>query len=727
MVSTNRVSRNPATLPCSASTLGEMARQSENCVQPAQGDVALGCKDPLATAWKLSSFHWNEDAALVVRAAPASRMSETTVKWAAVELPTMTLVCPVRRDASGALEFSIEFSALPNRWGRDLVATMSWVVVSRGSQTAFRTPIHAPRFSNFEARRVWRLPRRILDIAGDTSCIEPSFARDGRLTVRTGEPVAAVITNVDASRWRAEGRVTLALRVSRPPELVGSLGDEDTPSLNIRGTGLITGSGEAAQFRATEYESVETDDGGAQELRVVITAGDLRKGAEAYHGKLGVVAMLGNVEVAVLAEVKDAPARSKYPTFKSGAVGYWPGLSRSVFICRESRLNVELRKLRPAERRLNQWRNGLASVVAPSLTPLHRKPVWLIGEDLGRTAQDNGLAFFNYCMETPGNHDVYYVAKKTNRHHDKLTKNASNVVRYDSLRHHILFHRANRLCVAHGIRDVMPSVMHGRINTNHKSVVYLQHGIIAMKKVFYDNRSYNGKIDAFVVSSVQERDIMVEYHGMDPHRICVTGLPRYDVLRPTKPHGSRLLLVMPTWRDWLVGGEDEFSESAFRCAYSQLLRNPNLLALLEEHDLRVKFFPHVKIANRFRHLLDFESERVQLASYANEQIQDLIRTSSMLVTDYSSVAWDFNYLRKPVIFYQFDRREYLEKRGSYIDLGQQLPGAVVDDHDAALAAISAMIRSGFAYDSANDVKSEAFYKYRDKDNCARVYQAIQAL
>ena len=106
----------------------------------------MGCKDPLATAWKLSSFHWNEDAALVVRAAPASRMSETTVKWAAVELPTMTLVCPVRRDASGALEFSIEFSALPNRWGRDLVATMSWVVVSRGSQTAFRTPIHAPRF-----------------------------------------------------------------------------------------------------------------------------------------------------------------------------------------------------------------------------------------------------------------------------------------------------------------------------------------------------------------------------------------------------------------------------------------------------------------------------------------------------------------------------------------------------------------------------------------------------
>src|SRR5690606_13622083 len=69
------------------------------------------------------------------------------------------------------------------------------------------------------------------------------------------------------------------------------------------------------------------------------------------------------------------------------------------------------------------------------------------------------------------------------------------------------------------------------------------------------------------------------------------------------------------------------------------------------------------------------------------QIHDEIASARLLVTDYSSVAWDFLYMKRPVVFYMFDVEEYLARQGSYIAIPDELFGAFATTAHEAVESI----------------------------------------
>ena len=98
----------------------------------------------------------------------------------------------------------------------------------------------------------------------------------------------------------------------------------------------------------------------------------------------------------------------------------------------------------------------------------------------------------------------------------------------------------------------------------------------------------------------------------------------------------------------------------------------------------VLFRAHYFVANNF----DFEkySGFVYDASYY-EDINDLYIVSDMLVTDYSSVFFDYAVLRKPIIFFMYDLEEYAEQiRGFYLSL-DELPGNICTNEEQLLDEI----------------------------------------
>ena len=102
--------------------------------------------------------------------------------------------------------------------------------------------------------------------------------------------------------------------------------------------------------------------------------------------------------------------------------------------------------------------------------------------------------------------------------------------------------------------------------------------------------------------------------------------------------------------------------------------------------------------------------------------------SKILITDYSSVAYDFYYLKKPVIFFQFDKEEYESKVGSYVDLENELFGEGVYNIDECVKKIVEISENNFKYipqteERINKLRSR-FLKYEDKENCKRVYNLI---
>lgn len=377
--------------------------------------------------------------------------------------------------------------------------------------------------------------------------------------------------------------------------------------------------------------------------------------------------------------------------------------------------------------KIQKLKDRAARSIAKLIRPLIKRKVWLIGENLGQIAQDNGFAFFEYCIKNHKAEKIYYVARKDNKDIKNLSLYQSHVLEYDSFKHLINYHLAEYLIVSHGIRDVIPSIFHNKINTNNKDIIYLQHGITAMKKIFFNKDSYNGKIRKFVVCSEQEKNIFINYMGFKAENIMITGFSRFDKLINNNKNKRKEIILMPTWRDWSLNNEEEFLNSDFYLKYNSLLKNKRLHRLLEENNIYLKFYPHIEIQKKYIHLFTDINSHIEIVNIGQETVQDLIRNSMLMITDYSSVALDFNYLEKPVLFYQFDLNEYLFHRGSFINLESDLIGDRYIEEKDLIDGLERYINNNFKYNEIYKAVSDKFYNYRDLKNSERIYNEIKKI
>lgn len=103
-------------------------------------------------------------------------------------------------------------------------------------------------------------------------------------------------------------------------------------------------------------------------------------------------------------------------------------------------------------------------------------------------------------------------------------------------------------------------------------------------------------------------------------------------------------------------------------------------------------------------------------------IQEALRDSYILVTDYSSVFMDFAYMHKPVIYFQFDYNEYRKKQlqQGYFDYKRNGFGPIVTNQNAVIDAIKNCKAKSVTYNKRID----AFFGNQDSNNCKRIYDIL---
>ena len=106
-------------------------------------------------------------------------------------------------------------------------------------------------------------------------------------------------------------------------------------------------------------------------------------------------------------------------------------------------------------------------------------------------------------------------------------------------------------------------------------------------------------------------------------------------------------------------------------------------------------------------------------------MQTLLKESSLLITDYSSVFFDFAYMHKPTIYYQFDRASFRKGhyQEGYFSYDDGL-GPVAFDSNALLRYIEEYCENGFRMNDSYAKKADEFFVYRDSKNCERVFNSI---
>ncbi len=193
-----------------------------------------------------------------------------------------------------------------------------------------------------------------------------------------------------------------------------------------------------------------------------------------------------------------------------------------------------------------------------------------------------------------------------------------------------------------------------------------------------------------------------------------TGYPRNDLLyhfddafvREQKqtlgiPEDKKVILYAPTFRDNQHNGAGYVYDLALDFDRLQKELGDEYVVLL-----RVHYF----VARQF----DFDQAKGFVFDVSTlDDITPLYTISDLLITDYSSVFFDYANLKRPMIFYMYDRKEYANDiRGFYIDL-KELPGPIVETEDELIRAIYEAESSMSRYQQ----KYEAFHnKYNPLDD-----------
>ena len=123
------------------------------------------------------------------------------------------------------------------------------------------------------------------------------------------------------------------------------------------------------------------------------------------------------------------------------------------------------------------------------------------------------------------------------------------------------------------------------------------------------------------------------------------------------------------------------------------------------------------------------SKNVVIARSDKYDIRKLLITSSLMITDYSSVALDFAYMKKPVTYYQFDierfRKAQYEK--GYYDYEKSGLGVVTEYEDGVVDNIISSYKNNFSVSSSFLFAHKKFFTIYDKNNCKRTYEAIKRI
>jgi CDP-glycerol glycerophosphotransferase (TagB/SpsB family) len=186
---------------------------------------------------------------------------------------------------------------------------------------------------------------------------------------------------------------------------------------------------------------------------------------------------------------------------------------------------------------------------------------------------------------------------------------------------------------------------------------------------------------------------------------------------------------MPTWRGYLKSlKKDELVTSQYFSEWNRVLTNERLAAFLEAENIDLIFYPHYEMQP---HLAYFQSRspRIKIADFANYDVQSLLKESAFLITDYSSVFFDFAYMRKPTAYYQFDQETFFSKhyQKGYFDYEKNGFGPVAKDMSTLIEII---MEQGKDLSKIKDVyyeRCKEFFPLRDANNCERIFQEIERL
>lgn len=222
-----------------------------------------------------------------------------------------------------------------------------------------------------------------------------------------------------------------------------------------------------------------------------------------------------------------------------------------------------------------------------------------------------------------------------------------------------------------------------------------------------DSRSHR-TYDYCLVSSRKVAKHYAEAFGMNVDRVIATGVPRTDIffdeaykreirakIFSTYPmlKDKKVILFAPTFRG---SSKKEGNYPHYRFDYKKIFESFG-----DEYRIIIKHHPHVNNKPVIEN--EYKDRVIDLSK--NEELNELLFVTDILITDYSSVIFEAALLDIPMLFYAFDLDEYISRRGFYCEYISFIPGKLVENMDEI---IDALLAGDFEADKIIEFKKDFF-------------------
>lgn len=370
--------------------------------------------------------------------------------------------------------------------------------------------------------------------------------------------------------------------------------------------------------------------------------------------------------------------------------------------------------------------------------PFSKHKNWIVS-DRYDVAGDNGEWMFKYIKENTNKKNVYFGLKKNSKDIERISK-IGKVIKFKTMNYYLKYINSEFVISSH-----IDSFIHKPFGTKEiyinpfmdRKFVFLQHGIIKENLSGWLS-NYSKDMTLFICSAQAEYDSVVNGgYLFDEDTVKLTGLARYDNLVNNKQEPENIIALMPTWRSTLVGEiisgtqdrkyNPKFKETEYFKFYNGLINDKRVIDCLKKNNYKILFCVHPSFKGQLKDF-DVNNDYVEKTVYVN--YPEVFKKAKLLITDYSSVYFDFAYLKKPVIYSLFDIK-YIHLihsihtgKEDYFKYDTMGFGPATYNYEETVATLIKYIENGCKMEKKYIDRVDNFFKYFDNNNCKRIYHEV---
>lgn len=358
-----------------------------------------------------------------------------------------------------------------------------------------------------------------------------------------------------------------------------------------------------------------------------------------------------------------------------------------------------------------------------------RKNIWITFDKLYKGG-DNGEYFYKYVSgRGKGGITPVYVIKKNAPDYGRLCREGYRPAIYRSRRQRLLYLNAAMVFGTHsgvhsfcGFNNWEVRFVQDRL---HAVNTCIQHGLSVQNLEVDSNRTVNNNKRYYCASRCETENLSKPEYDYPPETLRLTGVPRYDGL---KNQDKKQILITPTWRSYLamhsVMGQTrpynpEFKNTEYFRIFQSLLEDEMLTGTAKQTGYQIIYLLHPVISAQKEDFRAAPGVEIFPATEAN--YEELLTQSSLMVTDYSGVQFDFAYMRKPVVYFHPPELPPHYAGGGFSYETQGF-GEICTSLSSLTGTLCDYMKNGCALKPFYRAREDAFFAFDDRENCRRIYE-----